>query len=267
MHRTEGDAFVIEGGKRRFKDQDLPTYPGTVDTAEYNNAVQEEICNIIETLGGTVEPDAATDRANGWHQLYTLLLQSAKIDDAALKDFNLAKGYGNIATVLGLYSLLAVPGEITLHYEAVGADDITIFLSTLPSNRCVGISDETSGCSLKLIKGIECEGGPGEDAFDSTQYRKAGFAMHAYGYTVVNAGITRFTTDFTTNIPTSCSVINASIHYPTSGTSVVAPVKLELTSSGGFWKVTYVWLLKRATDPDPTSDNFDCIIEYDASSL
>ena len=97
MHRTEGDGYVLEGGLRRFKDRNLPTYIGTIDTAEYNNAVQEEICSIIETLGGTVAVDAATDRTAGWHQLYDLIFQSEKITDAAISDFDLAKAFGEIA--------------------------------------------------------------------------------------------------------------------------------------------------------------------------
>jgi hypothetical protein len=86
MHRTEGDYFVIEDGKRRFHDRALPLYHGTVDTAEYNNAVQEEIANVIEHVGFTLAADAGSDRAAGWHQLRDAIFLSGKIGTAAITD-------------------------------------------------------------------------------------------------------------------------------------------------------------------------------------
>ena len=86
MHRTEGDYFVIEDGKRRFHDRALPLYHGTVDTAEYNNAVQEEIANVIEYAGLTLAADAGSDRSAGWHQLRDSIFLSGKIGTAAIAD-------------------------------------------------------------------------------------------------------------------------------------------------------------------------------------
>jgi len=266
MHRTEGDGFVIETGKNRFKDQALPTYTGTVDTAEYNNAVQEEICNLIELLGGTVEPDAATDRTNGWQQLYDLLLDDENITDAAMFSIDLAKGFGNIATASGLYTLQAVPGEITLHYEAPGADDITVFISTNPTNPGIGISEETTGCTTRLSKGIEFDGGPGEVAYDDKQYRKAGFLMSTAAFFPVDSTVF-CDPNHTTDIPTSCQIIGATIYYATSGNQWIAPAMLEIEVDAGFWKVVGVNWTKPAAAPNPLANTFNCIIEYDATSL
>lgn len=61
MHRTEGDGFAVVGGKNLFTEGDplIPT-PATQVTAEWANAVQEELALTIEGLGGTLNT-AATD--------------------------------------------------------------------------------------------------------------------------------------------------------------------------------------------------------------
>lgn len=272
MHRTEGDGFVVEGGNNRFKDQALPTYPGTVDTAEYNNAVQEEICNLIELLGGTVEADAATDRANGWRQLYDLLLDDENITDAAMSDFDLEKGFGNIETTFGLYSLLAVPGEVTLHYEAVGADDITIFLSTNPSSPGIGINDEATGCITKLVKGIEFDGGPGESAYENIQYRKAGFRFDLGFSTIVSNGATvgwdwDGVGTHDTDIPFSAFIVGAVLLECNAGGTPdgrVTPVHLDTVNAGGFHRIDDVIAAGIQTGPSGTNV---LLIEYDATSL
>ena len=268
MHRTEGDGFVIEGGKNRFKDQALPTYNGTVDTAEYNNAVQEEICNLIELLGGTVEPDAATDRTNAWRQLYEILLQSGKITNAAMSDFDLAKGFGEIETFDGFETLKAIPGEITLYTsDAGGVDDVSLRISSDHAHPGIEIQEETTGCTSKFFKGISFSGGPGEAAYDDMQYRKAGFAMHTGTFATPTVGTAHCNPNHTTDIPTTCAIISATIKYATPGNPFTAPAMLEFQASGNYWEVVGVMWTKRTGDAFPTGNNFDCIIEYDASSL
>lgn len=86
MHRTEGDGYVTESGFRRFVDQNLPSTPGTVHPAEWDNAVQEELCYLITAAGLTVAPTAIADRSAGWHQLYDAIFDSEAIDTGALAD-------------------------------------------------------------------------------------------------------------------------------------------------------------------------------------
>jgi hypothetical protein len=86
MHRTTADGHVIENGKRLFEDQDLPLKPGTADTAGYNNAVQEELCNIVELTGGTLATDENTDRNGGWRQVYDAIFENGNIKTESLKD-------------------------------------------------------------------------------------------------------------------------------------------------------------------------------------
>ncbi|NLS00171.1 hypothetical protein HGP17_25380 [Rhizobium sp. P38BS-XIX] len=59
MDRINGADFVdLGGGKRGFRDEDLPTgTPGTEVTADWLNSAQEEILGIIETSG--IVPSAA----------------------------------------------------------------------------------------------------------------------------------------------------------------------------------------------------------------
>jgi hypothetical protein len=59
MHRTEGDAFVVVGGKNLFTDGP----PGTQLTASWQNAVQEEIINVI-TEAGLSPQTVATETRN-----------------------------------------------------------------------------------------------------------------------------------------------------------------------------------------------------------
>ena len=87
MHYTEGEGRVdIGGGKYEFEDENQPIAPGTVDTAEYNNAVQFEIANAIIRAGIAIETSAANDRANGWQQLATAIFDNEAIDTPALAD-------------------------------------------------------------------------------------------------------------------------------------------------------------------------------------
>jgi len=268
MHRTEGDGFVVEGGKNRFKDQALPTYKGTMDTAEYNNAVQEEICNLITMLGGTIEADAATDRANGWFQIYTLLLNSAKITNAAIADFDLAKGYGTIGTADGDYTLTATSKTVGVQKIAGAAKVLATTSADQAGTPGHAVADTDSGCVTRIFKGTVYSYGPGENTFNTCQYRKAGFALTASSYTAPSSGTIRSNPNFTTDIPDTCEVFGATISYATGGTtSVACPARLELVKVGGFWKIVGVMWFQRTADPTPTGDAYNCIIEYDAASL
>jgi hypothetical protein len=82
MHKVDADGNVAG----MFVDQVLPGTPGTLDAAAWNNAVQQEIVQTIQFAGLTIEPDSATDEANGWHQLRDAIFSSEAIDTAAITD-------------------------------------------------------------------------------------------------------------------------------------------------------------------------------------
>lgn len=73
MHRTEGVDYTTEEGKRRYIDPNLPSVRGTILNAESMNALQEEICNVIEKAGLTLNATAAADRTDGWDQLWAAI--------------------------------------------------------------------------------------------------------------------------------------------------------------------------------------------------
>lgn len=76
MHRTQGEDYIEEGGLRRYRPATPPSIPATRYPAESANAVQEEICNVIEKSGIAVAADAAEDRADGWEQLYNAIFKA-----------------------------------------------------------------------------------------------------------------------------------------------------------------------------------------------
>jgi len=51
MHRTEGSNYDEVAGKKYFSNGP----PGTLVEEDWLNTVQEEICNIIETAGITLD--------------------------------------------------------------------------------------------------------------------------------------------------------------------------------------------------------------------
>lgn len=71
MHRTEGDNRDLSTGVALFTDGP----PGTTVTDDFLNAVQEELCNVIEQAGLTLK-SAATDTYN---QLWEAILSTGII--------------------------------------------------------------------------------------------------------------------------------------------------------------------------------------------
>lgn len=60
MHRITGDGYIVDGGKNRFADEDLPSRSATQVTHQFMNATQEEIATVIEAQGGTLHADSET---------------------------------------------------------------------------------------------------------------------------------------------------------------------------------------------------------------
>lgn len=71
MHRTLGDGYVIVDGKRVYADEDPPTRDATQLRHEEMNAIQEEICNVIESTGATL--NAGTEAISAMTQLNTAI--------------------------------------------------------------------------------------------------------------------------------------------------------------------------------------------------
>lgn len=90
MHRTQGedfdpDLYQDSTNKRGFKAATPPSDNATRLAFETMNAIQEEIANLIERAGVTLQATASADRAAGWEQLYQAIFESEALDSTALK--------------------------------------------------------------------------------------------------------------------------------------------------------------------------------------
>jgi hypothetical protein len=84
MHRIEGADFVQIGGENFFTDGP----PGTVVTASWLNAVQEEIANVIEDGGGTLQTAATETRDQLLTYLKVLFVEPAAVETLTNKTIN-----------------------------------------------------------------------------------------------------------------------------------------------------------------------------------
>jgi len=79
MHRTIGDSYGTSGGKNIFRQENLPSYDATQVTFDTMNAVQEELANIVEGFGVTL--NTPSEAISAMNQAYTVI--KAAIDSEA----------------------------------------------------------------------------------------------------------------------------------------------------------------------------------------
>jgi hypothetical protein len=72
MHRTEGDGYVVNGGKNQFDPGDpfIPR-PATQMTYDWANAVQEELCSVIEGRGLTLDQAGKSNFSQLYQAIFT----------------------------------------------------------------------------------------------------------------------------------------------------------------------------------------------------
>lgn len=94
MHRTEGEDYILESGKRRFAAANPPTQKATRLPAEFMNAVQEEICSVINAAVPAIplNSTAAADRTAGWNQLLQALQEGQLIKVTSFNTTAIADG-------------------------------------------------------------------------------------------------------------------------------------------------------------------------------
>lgn len=77
MHRTFGDGYVVIDGKRLYADEDLATgRDATQVRHEEMNALQEEICNVIEAEGFTL--NSPSESVSSMNQMNTAINNKLK---------------------------------------------------------------------------------------------------------------------------------------------------------------------------------------------
>lgn len=289
MHRTEGADYVLESGKRRFTDQNLPSEPGTVDTAEFNNAVQEEIAYIIEQYGGDCDITAAADRAAGWHALHDTIFSDGNITTDAIDNISVAKlSIGTLSIVSGtntweqaaagliyrqdinpaLYAITTVTYEGIYTRTVDGYVDEQIKL-TVDGINC--LLDDAAGSPLFETtygpRGIQYAEGPGNvSAFESAHVRKAVFDLASAVWTLDSGNLYYYGADLdSSGIPDTSDVysIFAKVSYSSGGYERLHPVSARFSSSGGFIELIAIEIMATTT-PD---NGCQLIIEYDASDV
>lgn len=289
MHRTHGDGYNDEGGYNRFIDQALPTIPGTVDTAEYNNAVQEEICNVIEMTGGTLNGggnngDPAADRAAGWHQLYDTIFQGGHITDAAIDEISFSKVDGIINKTVApnqwYQSIVTLIYQDTSTGEQLTVDAGEINLARGAPNQTSITPDESihanDGYEMRLAgRGIRYGDGPGEAGFQTGYYRKALYGLSSIPWAAFldtngdNTGIYVSYQDYATDIPDyvpASTFIGAWLQYLDGSNIKIVPATVVFKTSGGFVVVDEISISagKNSASPNPSAN---LILEFDAQTL
>lgn len=110
MHRTLGNGYIVVDGKRVYADEDPPTRDATQLRHQEMNAIQEEIANVIESTGATL--NAGTEAISEMKQLNRAI--NFKVSSEAMaRDREDAIIYAKIANLYGsnIYNDSTVTGN------------------------------------------------------------------------------------------------------------------------------------------------------------
>jgi hypothetical protein len=111
MHRTIGDSFTTVAGKNIFRQEDPGgAYQATQQTYDWANAIQEELANIIEGFGGTL--NSPTEAISAMNQAYVRIKNYIDTEDAA--------GDTAFAAVDGVQSRSNIVSVTTALLRAIG---------------------------------------------------------------------------------------------------------------------------------------------------
>lgn len=288
MHRTWGTGYVEEdGGKHRYIDQNPPTVPGTIDVADSNNAIQEELCNIVELVfgegtlnGGGANGTPSADKAAGWRQLYDAIFNGSHITDSAIDEITFAKISGNIALTEGSHSwyqsserLQYVEGTENVIYSAQ-----RVLISKTDTNHESNLSVGNLEVKHNNVvtnyngRGINYSNGPGESTLQSMYIRRAMYDITVGTWANIADSngdqIRRFTCtpNYTTTIPNNGSyqILGAWVVCTQGSEGLVFPAHISWDVSTNI-RVLQIAVSRDSQDAPPV--NFKLILEYDGSSL
>lgn len=298
MHRTEGPDFITVGTKRLNADQDLVGgVIGTVDNAAQNNAVQEELCYVIEQVKGAdyCNRSAASDEAAGWHDLYDALFTMAAIPDAGIESLGLSKITDGTMLLTGTPNSLTLSRSQILFNRFVDANDFDHGILTPTYLRLENKNgepkdianltydqllfseyDDTTGGDVNSSMCISARGlcypaGPGDDTvFKNARVYKTAFTFTVSAWTDLGnnhyrtAGVAAVKE--LTGVPPTAKVYRASmITTQASGTTTHIHEIVDMTlSTGGTWLIVSLMVIYAAVMPDTT---VTLILEYDASNI
>lgn len=119
MHRTYGDGHVEVSGKRLYADEDLGTgRDATQVRHEEMNALQEEICNVVEAEGLTLNaPSEAVSSMNQMNTAINNKLKSGRItNQSSVTGANVTDALNNLKSVND-----SQQSTLSLHTSQIGA--------------------------------------------------------------------------------------------------------------------------------------------------
>lgn len=265
MHRVDSDGYTTVSGDRRFIDRSLPTEEGTVDGAYWNNAIQEEIAQVVEHAGLTLAASGSDDQTADWGQLKEAIFESEAISNDALKDdLSLSKfsqgaidfysavtdstvtlntalvSFGDFST--GIFAAYSRAGIRFAGNDEPGTEDVTVRFSTYD------ISSNLNSATETVMSTMTSDG------------HTHGIGINYQLATTVNTMIPA-TEKILGHIASGVDDSNADDRNSLS-------LQLHYTDVGGFWHVDWVQNVVRSAFMTPsTTDDVLLTIFYDGDYL
>lgn len=301
MHRTEGEDWYNEGTPeapiRRFINQDLATNePGTVDVAEWNNAVQEELCNVVELSGGTLATTAAADRAANWRQVYDRIFESEALDSDSIGELTVSKlSAGDINITVGDYDWMQDEQELRLRYlygttserlvsitadlfdmkrrsPTAGTPLDSLFLS-IPEGLRVTEHDDATGAVEIAQTSVRARGIKYTQRFgDNTELENAVYRKEAYDWTIASWAVSAapvYTVTTVSNlalgIPYDANIVTGVwVQTTLTGAVTTVPASAAIVNTSGLAEIAALSVVAEGT---PQSTSLVVIVEYNAELL
>jgi hypothetical protein len=254
MHRTEAPGAI--GG--------LYAYNQTVIGSAALNAIQEELCNLIELNGGTLNYEADDEAGSGRRQIYDMIYSGGMITDDAIDEltFDIMSG-GSINISSGDYTWLQTTSF--LNYSDSGEDAEAFLYPSRVSLQHYGAQTRVSG------RGIRFPNGPGDDSdFKDAYVRKAFYSSvslsgTAWSEFVSGSGVWMWNGSFTTEIPFTTRIYGMNVMYNDGSYWYSCSPVCDWDDDGGYWRANSIRISNGMTGITVT--DMDLMIEYDASYL
>lgn len=299
MHRTEGPDYITSGTKRLNANQNLVGgIIGTVDNAAFNNAVQEELCYVIEQVKGAgyCNQTAAADEAAGWHDFYDSLFTMEAIPDAGIASLGLSKITDGTMLLTGTPDNLTLSRTQILFNRFVDADDFDHGILTSTYLRLENKNgepkdianltydqllfseyDDTTGGDINSSMCISARGlcypaGPGDDTvFKNARIYKTAFTKTILSWSedTVSHHYRTTSTILLTGIPVTAKIYGAKIllsHDGGSDEHLHEIIDAELITTGTALGLSNICIYSYGSSV-PDAGSAVIVVEYDASNL
>jgi len=235
MHRTDATDFAadIGNGEQGFKE--TPPNNETVMSANFANAIQEEIAFVITEAGLTLRAGGAADAAAQWQQLQPAILIHIEnaVDALAASDIN------NDSTVTGAsvkealetVDAIAVAANDAITAHLAGVTDVHL-ASAIDNNSIVNHANVAGALNVLQVGVNENIDSIGVNAnsigANATQIALNSNAIAAISIKGVIRSLGQTGIDWTTNLDPNASLYSANFAMPgvtVGDTVIVTPLK------------------------------------------